>query len=174
MNSAIAIRDYSRSVGTTFYAYHPDQMAAIIKAWAEAPWPLTMQEAFTLRDQCGWTASPGCYSSFCTPVSDGEPDGHILVNYGDQSLTSGVDVMVTTRAQLRFEERTAAITGSIYREYLSAFLSLYGRPKEEYEETGLYVDWILQNGSSVFLSPGSTFIEVYVRSPEATVDAILN
>lgn len=82
--------------------------------------------------------------------------------------------MVTTRAQLRFEERTAAITGSIYREYLSAFLSLYGHPKEEYEETGLYVDWILQNGSSIFLSPGSTFIEVYVRSPEATVDAILN
>ena len=85
---------------------------------------MTMQEAFTLRDQCGWTASPGCYSSFCTPVSDGEPDGHILVNYGDQSLTSGVDVMVTTRAQFRFEERTTAITGSIYREYLSAFLSL--------------------------------------------------
>ena len=174
MTSAIAIRDYSRSVGTTFYAYHPDQMAAIIKAWAEAPWPLTMQEAFTLRDQCGWTASPGCYSSFCTPVSDGEPDGHILVNYGDQSLTSGVDVRVTTRAQFRFEERTTAITGSIYREYLSAFLSLYGRPKEEYEETSLYVDWILQNGSSIFLSPGSTVIEVYVRSPEATVDAILN
>ena len=162
MNAA-DIRDYSKSVGTTFYAYHPDQMATIIKAWAEAPWPLTMQEAFTLRDQCGWTASPGCYSSFCTPVSDGE-----------QSLTSGVDVMVTTRAQLRFEERTTAITGSIYREYLSAFLSLYGHPKEEYEETGLYVDWILQNGSSIFLSPGSTFIEVYIRSPEATVDAILN
>ena len=116
MNSAIAIRDYSKSVGTTFYAYHPDQMAAIIKAWTEAPWPLTMQEAFTLRDQCGWTASPGCYSSFCTPVSNGEPDGHILINYGDQSLTSGVDVMVTTRAQLRFGEITAAITGSIYRE----------------------------------------------------------
>ena len=165
MNAA-DIRDYSKSVGTTFYAYHPDQMATIIKAWAEAPWPLTMQEAFTLRDQCGWTASPGCYSSFCTPVSDGEPDGHILIDYGDQSLTS--------RAQLRFEERTTAITGSIYREYLSAFLSLYGHPKEEYEETGLYVDWILQNGSSIFLSPGSTFIEVYIRSPEATVDAILN
>ena len=82
--------------------------------------------------------------------------------------------MVTTRAQLRFEERTTAITGSIYREYLSAFLSLYGHPKEEYKETGLYVDWILQNGSSIFLSPGSTFIEVYVRSPEATMDAILN
>ena len=82
--------------------------------------------------------------------------------------------MVTTRAQLRFGEITAAITGSIYREYLSAFSSLYGNPKEKYEETGLYVDWILQNGSSVFLSPGSTFIEVYVRSPEATVDAILN
>ena len=173
MNAA-DIRDYSKSVGTTFYAYHPDQMATIIKAWAEAPWPLTMQEAFTLRDQCGWTASPGCYSSFCTPVSDGEPDGHILIDYGAQSLTSGVDVMVTTRAQLSFEERTTAITGSIYREYLSAFLSLYGHPKEEYEETGLYVDWILQNGSSIFLSPGSTFIEVYIRSPEATVDAILN
>ena len=173
MNAA-DIRDYSKSVGTTFYAYHPDQMATIIKAWAEAPWPLTMQEAFTLRDQCGWTASPGCYSSFCTPVSDGEPDGHILIDYGDQSLTSGVDVMVTTRAQLRFGEITAAITSSIYREYLSAFLSLYGHPKEEYEETGLYVDWILQNGSSIFLSPGSTFIEVYIRSPEATVDAILN
>ena len=76
--------------------------------------------------------------------------------------------------QLRFGEITAAITGSIYREYLSAFSSLYGNPKEKYEETGLYVDWILQNGSSVFLSPGSTFIEVYVRSPEATVDAILS
>ena len=82
--------------------------------------------------------------------------------------------MVTTRAQLRFEERTTAITDSIYREYLSAFLSLYGHPKEEYAETGLSADWILQNGSSIFLSPGSTFIEVYVRSPEATVDAILN
>ena len=70
MTNVIAIRDNSRSVDTTFYAYHPDQMAAIIKAWAEAPWPLTMQEAFTLRDQCGWTASPGGYSSFCTPVSD--------------------------------------------------------------------------------------------------------
>ena len=80
--------------------------------------------------------------------------------------------MITTRAVLQFREKTSHITHSIYREYLDAFLKMYGDPKEQLEHTGLYVDWILPNGSSVFLSPGNTYISVYVRSPEATLSAI--
>lgn len=169
---ASTIRDYSSSAGTPFYAYPPERVISIVKAWTEAPWPMTLQEAFTLRDQCGWVGSPDGDRYFSTPVSDGMADSHILIDTGDQSLTCGVDIMITTRAVLQFREKTSHITHSIYREYLDAFLKMYGDPKEQLEYTGLYVDWILPNGSSVLLSPGNTYISVYVRSPEATLSAI--
>lgn len=174
MTSTSTIRDYSSSVGTPFYAYPPDHIISIVKAWTEAPWPMTLQEAFTLRDQCGWTASPDGDGYFRTPVSDGEETSHILIDVGDQSLTCGVDIMVTTRAHLDFQKTASMVTHSIYKEYTNAFSEAYGSPKETLEATGLYMYWIPPNGSSVFLSPNDTYIEVYVRSPEATLSAIPN
>jgi hypothetical protein len=50
-----------------FRAYPVDQAIDIIRAIAEHRWPMTVEEAFSLRDQFGWTPAPDDGRFFVTP-----------------------------------------------------------------------------------------------------------
>jgi len=50
-----------------FRAYPADQAIGIIRAIAEHRWPMTVEEAFSLRDQFGWTPAPDDGRFFVTP-----------------------------------------------------------------------------------------------------------
>ena len=63
-----------------FRAYPVDQALNIIRAIAEHRWPMTVEEAFSLRDQFGWTPAPDDGRFFVTPVSNGEEDGTISID----------------------------------------------------------------------------------------------
>ena len=55
---------------TSDFRYYPaDQAIGIIRAIAEHRWPMTVEEAFSLRDQFGWTPAPDDGRFFVTPVS---------------------------------------------------------------------------------------------------------
>ena len=92
MNTPPSIQDYSRHAGTPFYAYTTEQMVAIVKTWAEHAWPITLAEAFTLRDQYGWIPAPGDGTLFGTQVSNGELDGAITEDVRNDDLVGSVDV----------------------------------------------------------------------------------
>lgn len=50
-----------------FRTYPVDQAIDIIRAIAEHRWPMTVEEAFSLRDQFGWTPAPDDGRFFVTP-----------------------------------------------------------------------------------------------------------
>ena len=165
MAGMLGFLDYSDDAGTRFYAYPADRVVSIVEVWAKAPWPMTLQEAFTLRDQCGWTPTSDDGRYFSTPVSNGEEGGHILLDISDQSLACGVDVMITTRPTLQFRTTTSPVTQAVYNQQLKAFSEMYGNPDETLGEIRRRTGWALPNGSSVFLLPVDTFVEVSVRPP---------
>ena len=61
--------------GQRFRVYSVEEGIAVIRAIAEHRWPMTINEAFTLRDQFGWRPAPDDGTIFTTPVSNGEEDG---------------------------------------------------------------------------------------------------
>ena len=167
------IRDYSSSAGTPFYAYATEQMVSIVRAWAEHTWPITLDEAFLLRDQCGWTGAPHDGTFFTTPVSSGETDGTIMKDTRDRNLVNSINARLTTRAPVELEARVSAITQSVYTDYRNALTTVYGPPKEGRGKYGPYSDWILPSNASIHLPSLGTFVKVTIDSPTETHNAAL-
>ena len=161
--------DYSDDAGTTFYAYPADRVVSIVEVWTKAPWPMTLQEAFTLRDQCGWTpAAPDDGRFFTTPVGNGEIDGAIRRDVRDRNLVSVIDARMTTRAPIDLESQVSAITQSIYVGYRDALSRIYGPPEDDVDSTGPYADWTLGSNVSINLSSVGTFVKIMINSPAET------
>ena len=165
--------DYSDDAGTTFYAYPADRVVSIVEVWAKAPWPMTLQEAFTLRDQCGWTPSSDDGRFFTTPVGNGEIDGAIRRDVRDRNLVSVIDARMTTRVPIDLEPQVSAVTPSIYTSYRDALSRIYGPPKDSIDSTGPYSDWRLVTNVSVNLSSVGTFTNVVINSPAETESIVL-
>jgi len=161
--------DYSDDAGITFYAYPADRVVSIVEVWAKAPWPMTLQEAFTLRDQCGWTpAAPDDGRFFTTPVGNGEIDGAIRRDVRDRNLVSVIDVRMTTRVPIDLESQVSAITQSIYVGYRDALSAIYGPPEDDVDSTGTYADWTLGSNVLINLSSVGTFVKIMINSPAET------
>ena len=168
MADMLGFLDYSDDVGTRFYAYPADCVVSVVEVWAKAPWPMTLQEAFTLRDQCGWTPAPDDGRFFTTPVSNGEEDGVVRRETRNRDLISGIDVQLTTRAPVDLEPQVSAVTQSIYTGYRDALSKIYGPPKDSIDSTGPHSDWRLVTNVSVNLSSVGTFTNVVINSPTET------
>ncbi|MEG8106455.1 DUF6301 family protein [Actinomyces sp. CCUG 33915] len=173
MSSPSNIVDYSQSTGFPFYAYATEQMVSIVRAWAEHTWPITLDEAFLLRDQCGWTGAPHDGTFFTTPVSSGETDGTIMKDTRDRNLVNSINARLTTRAPVELEARVSAITQSVYTDYRNALTTVYGPPKEGRGKYGPYSDWILPSNASIHLPSLGTFVKVTIDSPTETHNAAL-
>lgn len=64
--------------GEQFRSYSIEEGGvAIIRAIAEHRWPMTINEAFALRDHLNWKPAPDNGRFFTTAVSNGEEDGYI-------------------------------------------------------------------------------------------------
>ena len=168
MSTSLGILDYSQQVGLPFYAYTAEQMVNIVRTWAEHTWPITLSEAFALRDQCGWTPAPDDGRFFTTPVSNGEEDGVVRRETRNRDLISGIDVQLTTRAPVDLEPQVSAVTQSIYTSYRDALSRIYGPPKEYSTKNGPFSNWVLPNNASVRLPSLGTFIKINVNSPLET------
>ena len=168
MSTSPGILDYSQQVGLPFYAYTAERMVNIVRTWAEHTWPITLSEAFALRDQCGWTPAPDDGRFFTTPVSNGEIDGAIRRDVRDRNLVSVIDVRMTTRVPIDLESQVSAITQSVYVGYRDALSRIYGPPKEYSTKNGPFSNWVLPNNASVRLPSLGTFIKINVNSPLET------
>ena len=76
-----------------FLSYPVEQAMSIIRSIAEHRWPMTVDEAFSLHDQFGWTPAPDDGRFFVTPVSNGEENGHIILTINNsKKVIQGVVV----------------------------------------------------------------------------------
>ena len=170
---ASTIRDYSQSTGFPFYAYTTKGVVSIVRAWAEHTWPMTLQEAFTLRDQCRWIGDPQDGTFFTTPVSSGETDGTIMADTRDRNLVNSINARLTTWVPVELEAHVSTITQSIYTDYRNALTTVYGPPKEGRGKYSPYSDWILPSNASIHLPSLGTFVKVTIDSPTETHNAAL-
>ena len=151
--------------GQRFRVYSIEEGIAIIRAIAEHRWPMTINEAFTLRDQFGWRPAPDDGTIFTTPVSNGEEDGYIGNDVTDTSLVSRINFNLTTRIYSDAEPQIDHIIRSQYKAYVDALNSLYGQSSTESSTVGVLNTWNLPSRVSITLGGTRRFIDVVIESP---------
>jgi len=63
---------------TDFLVLPVQEAVAWLRAWTDHSWPMTLQEAFTIRDHLGWKPAPDDGRFFTTKLAtDGQEDGSI-------------------------------------------------------------------------------------------------
>ena len=73
-----------------FHTLPVDEAVTWIRAWTDHTWPITLPQAFAIRDALGWKPSPQEPRFFTTKVStNGQEDGIILCSkeLGTKGLT---------------------------------------------------------------------------------------
>ena len=148
-----------------FRVYSVDEGVAIIRTIAEHRWPMTIDEAFTLRDQFGWRPAPDDGTIFTTSVSNGEEDGYIGNDVTDTSLVSRINFNLTTRLYSDAEPQIDHIIRSQYKAYVDALNSLYGQGITESSTVGVLNTWNLPSRVSITLGGTRRFIDVVIESP---------
>ncbi|OLO51975.1 hypothetical protein BKH26_13590 [Actinomyces oris] len=148
-----------------FRSYPVDQAMSIIRSIAEHRWPMTVDEAFSLRDQFGWTPAPDDGEFFVTPVSNGDEDGYIELDVSNNKFVSGVSFRLTTLAPPDPDPDIRALIQSARSGYVAGLTSLYGAatpgPSSEVET----FSWYLPSRASVGLGVGTRLVSATIESP---------
>ena len=151
-----------------FRAYPVEQAVAIIQAIAEHRWPMTVEEAFSLRDQFDWIPAPDDGKFFVTPVSNGEEDGHISLDVSNNKFVSGISFRLTSLASPDPTPEIRALIQSARSEYVAGLTSLYGAatpgPSSEVET----LSWYLPSRASVGLGVATRLVSATIESPAMT------
>ena len=158
----------ANSTPSGFRAYPVEQAVAIIRAIAEHRWPMTVDEAFSLRDQLGWTPAPDDGRFFVTPVSNGEEDGHISLDVSDNQFVSGISFRLTSLASPDPTPEISALIQSARSDYIAGLTSLYGAaiPGSSSEVETLV--WRLPSRASVGLGVATRLVSATIESPAMT------
>ena len=148
-----------------FRSYSVNQAMNIIRSIAEHRWPMTVDEAFSLRDQFGWTPAPDDGEFFVTPVSNGDEDGYIELDVSNNKFVSGVSFRLTTLAPPDPDPDIRALIQSARSGYVAGLTSLYGAatpgPSSEVET----LSWYLPSRASVGLGVGTRLVSATIESP---------
>ena len=151
-----------------FRAYPVDQAIDIIRAIAEHRWPMTVEEAFSLRDQFGWTPAPDDGRFFVTPVSNGEEDGAIRIDRENRIYISGIRFKLTSQLPKDADPNIRSEMRSIYSSYVEALTRQYGAGESRSSSDVDGVLWHLPSRASVDIGITHRSISVVIESPAMT------
>lgn len=129
---------------------------------------MTVEEAFSLRDQFGWIPAPDDGTFFVTPVSNGEEDGHISLDISNNQFVSGISFRLTSLASPDPTPEIKALIQSARSGYVAGLTSLYGAaipgPSSEVET----LSWYLPSRASVGLGVATRLVSATIESPAMT------
>lgn len=151
-----------------FRAYPTDQAIDIIRAIAEHRWPMTVEEAFSLRDQFGWTPAPDDGRFFVTPVSNGEEDGAIRIDRENRICISGIRFKLTSQLPKDADPNIQSEMRSVYSRYVEALARQYGTGEARSSSDVDGVLWHLPSRASVDIGVTHRSISVAIESPAMT------
>ena len=151
-----------------FRAYPADQAIGIIRAIAEHRWPMTVEEAFSLRDQFGWTPAPDDGRFFVTPVSNGEEDGAISIDRENRVYISGIDFNLTSQLPKDADPNMQSEMRSVYSRYVEALTMRYGAGEARSSNDVDGVLWYLPSRASVDIGITRRSISFALESPAIT------
>ena len=153
---------------TSFLVLPVREAVAWIRAWTDHAWPMTLQEAFAVRDRLGWTPAPDNGRFFTTKLStDNQEDGSID-RVGDHGVP-GVSLPLTSRGRLQDKAVCAPIAHAAHIDYVNALTALWGPGQDKGERDGVWEHrWVLPNQVSVTLTGADTTIGADIDSPHET------
>ena len=151
--------------GKQFRAYPPEEGVAIIRTIAEHRWPMTINEAFALRDQFGWKPAPDDGTIFTTPVSNGEEDGYIGNDVTNTNLVSRIRFKLTSRISQELAIKENQTLKNLYLSYVDSITSFYGKGDHDSDALVASSEWILPSRASVFIGATQYFISATIESP---------
>lgn len=151
--------------GKQFSAYPPEEGVAIIRTIAEHRWPMTINEAFALRDQFGWRPAPDDGTIFTTPVSNGEEDGYIGCDVTNTNLVSRIRFKLTSRVSRELAIREHQNLKKLYLAYVDYIVSIYGNGNRSSDTFVATSEWILPSRASVFIGATQYSISATIESP---------
>ena len=149
----------------TFRVYPTEQAVAIIRAIAEHRWPMTINEAFALRDQFGWKPAPDDGAIFTTPVSNGEENGYIGNDATNTNLVSRIRFKLTSRISQELAIKENQTLKNLYLSYVDSITSFYGKGDHDSDALVASSEWILPSRASVFIGATQYFISATIESP---------
>lgn len=158
----------ANSTPSGFRAYPVEQAVAIIRAIAEHRWPMTVEEAFSLRDQFGWTPAPDDGRFFVTPVSNGEEDGTISIDRENRIYISGIRFKLTSQLPKDADPNTQSEMRSVYSRYVESLTMRYGTGEARSSSDVDGVLWHLPSRVSVDIGITHRSISVVIESPAMT------
>ena len=142
-----------------------EEGVAIIRAIAEHRWPMTINEAFTLRDQFNWKPAPDNGRFFTTIVSNGEEDGYIGCDVKDSDLVSRFDVNLTTRLPHDAPPEIEQIIYSAYSSYINSLNLQYGEGNSKVHDEIISTRWQLPSRATIAIAGSRRLIGVTIESP---------
>ena len=151
-----------------FRSYPVDQAMSIILSIAEHRWPMTVDEAFSLRDQFGWTPAPDDGRFFVTSVSNGEEDGTISIDRENSIYISGFDFNVTSQLPKDADPEIQSEMRSVYSRYVEALTVRYGVGEARSSSDVDGVLWYLPSRACVDIGITCRSISVALESPAMT------
>ena len=151
-----------------FRCYPVDQAMSIIRSIAEHRWPMTVDEAFSLRNQFGWTPAPDDGRFFVTPVSNGEEDGTISIDRENRIYISGIRFKLTSQFPKDADPNTQSEMRSIYSSYVESLTMRYGKGEARSSSDVDGVLWYLPSRASVDIGATHRSISIAIESPALT------
>ena len=148
-----------------FTACSVGQVVTIIRTIAEHRWPMTINEAFALRDQFGWKSAPDNGRFFTTAVSNGEEDGYIGCDVKNSDLVSRFDINLTTRLSQDAPPELEQIIYSSYSSYVNALNIQYGEGSSKARDGIISTRWQLSSRVKIAIAGSRRLIGVTIESP---------
>ena len=153
---------------TDFLVLPVQEAVAWLRAWTDHSWPMTLQEAFTIRDHLGWKPAPDDGTIFTTPVSSGDEDGFIGIDVENKNLAAEVRFRLSSRLPQDTPPEIQVRIQNAYASYISAFNSLYGAGDSESDQDVAITQWYLPSRANVAIAATRRFLSTTIESPATT------
>lgn len=151
-----------------FHTVPVDEAVNAVRAWAEADWPLSREQALAMLDRLGWTGSPDDNRLFTTNFDLEPEDGSLSASSGQ---VSAVNFRLSTYMPRAAQGETNEASWSAFNAYLESLAHLFGQPRREQRRHGTSAEWVLPNGAAILLSGSDRLLQASIESPQARASA---
>ncbi|WP_424924106.1 DUF6301 family protein [Actinomyces bowdenii] len=146
-----------------FRALPVDEAVTWIRAWTDHTWPITLQQAFAIRDRLEWVPSPHEPRFFTTKLSLNRRENGRISRSNEFGITGVNFSLSSTPSSEEIEQKK--IAHAAYSHYINALQNLWG-PGTTYGKS--HFRWVLSNKVSISIILTGTRIGVKIESPWLT------
>lgn len=147
---------------TDFRTLPSERALELINRWANAPWPMTLEQGHELALTLGWRPTADGPDYYASELSSAEMDSFFNRLNG---MLSAITFPLITRLPKETLDPYAALARAYYDDIVATLKALYGRPKLDGNEKFRSVKWTLPNGASISIINYNIGCDAFISSP---------